>query len=68
MERPEIVRVLERYSGGAEIGTIAEKMGLTERQARARIDAARRYGWNIKNAGPRMFQLFDGEYKGRYGG
>ncbi len=66
MQKLEVVRVLERYSNGAEIGTIAEKMGLTELQARARIGHARGKGWNVKNTEFRTFQLFEGKYRGRY--
>lgn len=65
MQKLVVVRVLEKHSNGAEIAVIARDMGLTEIEARACIDAARREGWNIKNTERRTFQLFEGRYKGR---
>lgn len=65
MQKFVIVRVLEKHPSGAEIAVIAREMGLTELEARACIDVARRDGWNIKNTERRTFQLFEGRYKGR---
>ena len=53
----DLVALLERHPKGLHIDVIAERLDLTVRRARARIDSARAVGKNIQKIAPFTFQL-----------